>query len=241
MNRFKYDPKEISQNKEALVLEIRAYLDSEDKKNRDEIILKTLALMEGYMNNLAHQYASKSRLASYEDYMNEMVSVVIDKLDKLKLDDKSKAVLVTSYLYYWLVDTCQKHYCSMERGVSISVSKARKISQSGDETEMMKLSKPLSLNRSINREDDKEITFQDTLSSNVPSVYNELYRQDFRNFILKNYGEDTLDIFIKIYINGYKGTKAERRKLEPLVNRIKSDKDLSETVVYLINAREGLV
>ena len=241
MNRFKYDPKEITENKEALVLEIRAYLDSEDKKNRDEVILKTLALMEGYMNNLAHQYASKSRLASHEDYMNEMISVVIDKLDKLKLDDKSKAVLVTSYLYYWLVDTCQKHYCSMERGVSVSVSKARKINKSGDETEMMKLSKPLSLNRSINSEDDKEITFQDTLTSNESSVYVELYKKDFRNFILKNYGKEILEIFTKIYINGYKGTKIEHRKLEPLINKIKDNKDLADTVTFLINAREGLI
>lgn len=87
----------------------------------------------------------------------------------------------------------------------------------------------------------KEITFQDTLVSNESSVYVELYKKDFRNFILKNYGEETLEIFMKIYTNGYKGTKAERRKLEPLINRIKSDKDLIGTVKYLIDAREGLV
>lgn len=240
MERFFYNSKVIQKDKEALVpLIIKMNNGLMSNIETEQTTLKVLALMEDYMCNFAYRFSLKSSKVRYEDYMQEMITDILPHIKELKLNEVSKASQVTSYLYYWLNDTCQRLFCSMEYSTNLSLSKAKKISKENG-LDMNLISKPSSLNNTIRHKEEEVVEYSESFVAPTESPYTRLYREEIRK-IVSSFGEKTYVIFEKIYVRGYKGTVAEHKKLEPLLEYFKVHDDALDMIKELTAQNERLI
>lgn len=240
MYRFGYNPKEITEH-ELIPEIIKMREEILSNMEKEKLTLKILALMQGYMENLAFKYSKNSKHTSYEDYMGEMVSAIIDKIPRINVKVDSTGKQIQSFLYYWLNDACQKHYADMEYATNISVSKAKKIKAENNVTEVNAISKTESLNNKVKEKNDEKIEFHETFTSVNRNPIVALYKKELKEIILTKFGAKCYDSFIRLYVEGYSGNSDDRRRLAPFLDYIRNHKELAEMIQEIVESGEGLV
>lgn len=237
--RFGYNPREINENSDLLVPEIiKMQQHILNNIEQEKLTLKILALMQGYMERLAYNYSKNSKKTTFEDYMEEMILAMVQRIPTLNLNPDSNGKHISSFLYYWLNDACQKHYADLEYATSISVSKAKKIKAKNDITEIGAISKTDSLNDTVKSHDDK-IEYHETFTANVSDPMITLYKKELKRIILTQFGEKCYDSFMRLYVFGYNGTVDDRKRLAPFLDYLRENEDIVNMIQEIVKSGEG--
>lgn len=206
------------------------HFNSLSELEKEQVQMEILKVMNGYICDFAYTFSKRGGNIDYEDYVAAGQLAVLTNFKRLKFKD-SKSKTIETYLYYWILDACNKLYADMCGPICYSASKLRKMTKNGEQAHLRKES----LNKTITGADNSSTELMDLLITDKNPLEERIkqsLKEEFNRKLEQIFGGEKMEIFWN-YFGRRKLSIKNQEIVQTIISYIKGSEEL-KNILYFI-------